>query len=141
MRYTLGQVAKEAGCSKSTIQRAVKSGKISATRLDDNSYAIEPAELQRWFGSNGHRNGKMTRIATPDDAGVNHPEQAVSSAEIEGLRAQVALLTSERDDLRKRLDSETAERREKDRQLTALLTDQRTAPEPPRGFWARLRGR
>ena len=39
------------------------------------------------------------------------------------------------DDLRTRLDTESAERR----QLTAQITDQRQQPEPQkRGFWARL---
>ena len=58
-------------------------------------------------------------------------------AEAEGLRAQVELLKSERDDLRSRLDAESEERRK----LTAMLTDQRRGPEPPRGIWARLTGR
>ena len=48
------------------------------------------------------------------------------------------------DDLRLRLDEETEERRRKDQQLTALLTDQRekeAKPQPQRrGFLTRLLG-
>ena len=49
MSYTLGTAAKAAGLSKPTIHRAIRSGRISATRLDDGSYRIDPAELHRVF--------------------------------------------------------------------------------------------
>lgn len=133
--YTLGQAAKEAGCSKATISRAIKNGKLSADRRDDNSYAIDPSELQRWIDSNGHRNSKMKQIATPDETAETPSQNNGLQAEVEGLRAQVDLLKSERDDLRGRLDAESEERRK----LTAMLTDQR--PEKPRGLWGRLTGR
>lgn len=54
-------------------------------------------------------------------------------AEADGLRAQVELLKSERDDLRDRLDREAEERR----QITTRLLEY----EKPKGFWARLTGR
>lgn len=47
MSYTLGQAAKAADVSKTTIQRAIKSGRLSASRQDDGSYVIGPAELHR----------------------------------------------------------------------------------------------
>lgn len=46
---SLSQAAKLTGKSKSTINRAIKTGKISATRHDDGSYSIDPAELSRAF--------------------------------------------------------------------------------------------
>lgn len=130
--YTLGQAAKEAGCSKATISRAIKNGKLSADRREDKTYAINPSELKRWIDSNGHRNSKMKRIATHDATPETPLENSALQSETEGLRAQVELLKSERDDLRQRLDAESEERRK----LTAMLTDQR-----PKGFWARLTGR
>ena len=135
--YTLGQAAKEVGCSKATLSRAIKNGKLSAFRNDDNTYSIDPSELQRWVDSNSHRNSKMKRIATQGETPETPPENSKLQAEAEGLRAQVELLKSERDDLRSRLDAESEERRK----LTAMLTDQRRGPEPPRGIWARLTGR
>jgi len=131
--YTLGQAAKEVGCSKATISRAIKNGKLSADRRDDNTYAINPSELQRWVDSNSHRNSKMKQFATPQETVETPPQNSGLEAEVEGLRAQVALLVSERDDLRGRLDAESEERRK----LTTMLTDQRK----PRGLWARLTGR
>ena len=46
---SLSQAAKLAGKSKSTINRAIKTGKLSATRHEDGSYSIDPAELARAF--------------------------------------------------------------------------------------------
>jgi len=49
MHLSLGQAAKETGMDKSTISRAIKSGKLSATRQEHGGYAIDPAELFRVF--------------------------------------------------------------------------------------------
>ena len=49
MHLSLGQAAKETGLDKSTISRAIKSGKLSATRKENGDYAIDPAELFRVF--------------------------------------------------------------------------------------------
>jgi excisionase family DNA binding protein len=49
MTYTLGMAARATGLSKSTIHRAIKNGRISATRTDAWSFAIDPAELHRVF--------------------------------------------------------------------------------------------
>ncbi|MBN9890564.1 helix-turn-helix domain-containing protein [Salipiger abyssi] len=132
--YTLGQAAKEAGCSKATISRAIKNGKLSASRLEDNSYQINPAELQRWVDSNGHRNSKMKQIATQDETAETPRETSGLQVELEALRQIADDRQKTIDDLRQRLDAESEERRK----LTAMVTDQR---QPPKGFWARLTGR
>ena len=49
MHLSLGQAAKETGMDKSTLSRAIKSGKLSATRKENGGYAIDPAELFRVF--------------------------------------------------------------------------------------------
>jgi len=51
MHLSLGQAAKETGMDKSTISRAMKSGKLSATRKENGGYAIDPAALFRVFAS------------------------------------------------------------------------------------------
>jgi excisionase family DNA binding protein len=67
VRYTLGQAAKATGKTKSTIQRAVKSGKISAY-FDGHAYAIDPAELHRVFlpldQKDGYERNDMERSKT-----------------------------------------------------------------------------
>ena len=49
MSYTLGQAAAACRMSKATISKAVKSGKISATKNADGSFSIEAVELHRVY--------------------------------------------------------------------------------------------
>ena len=130
--YTLGQAAKAAGCSKATISRAIKNGKLSATRRDDKTYAINPAELDRWIDGNSHRNSKMNQIVTADKTGETPLENSALRTELEAMRQIADDRQKTIDDLRERLDAESEERRK----LTMMLTDQR-----PKGFWARLTGK
>ena len=131
MKHTLGTAAKACGVGRTTILRAIKTGKISALKDDKGSYAIDPAELHRVFppvASEQIEEQQMERDATGNGTGGT----AVLLAKIEGLEA---LLDREREtvtDLRRRLDDEAAERR----RLTALLTHQpeskpEAAPVPP----------
>ena len=46
---SMGQAARAAGISKTSIHRAIKSGKLSASREADASYRIDPAELFRVY--------------------------------------------------------------------------------------------
>jgi len=133
MAYTLGEAARAVGRSKTTLGRAIKSGRISASRAEDGSYLIDPAELHRVFSVTRDRHPTMERSVTP-----NGPEPA-PSAETLALRQ----LLEERErlvgeqasairDLRTRLDRADEERRterlqeaEERRRLLALLTDRR----------------
>src|SRR3954469_13089542 len=47
--FSLRQAAQQARTSKSTILRAIQSGRLSAARTDDGGYAIDPAELFRVY--------------------------------------------------------------------------------------------
>jgi TolA-binding protein len=49
MILTLGQAAKAASVSKSTLSRAIKEGRMSATRKEDGAYTIDPSELFRVY--------------------------------------------------------------------------------------------
>jgi len=49
MNYTLLSAGTATGLSKSTIYRAVKSGKLTAKKNEDGEYEIEAAELFRVF--------------------------------------------------------------------------------------------
>lgn len=131
MGYTLGQAAKATGKSKPTIQRAIKSGTISASKADDGSYEIDPAELHRVFP-----------LVTDTSNTEQHLKQDVLSSETVSLQREVTLLRerlADKDgvinDLRTRLDAEAEERRRTQAQLTALLTDQRPKEEPKRRRW------
>lgn len=145
MSYTLGEASKAAGFSKPTLSRAIKTGKLSAKRLDDGSYSIDAAELDRWKDANGHRNSVMKRIATLHETCETPDETSALQAEVERLRAQVQTNQRERVFLEQRIEDlkERAERAErKEDQLHALLVDLRpqTAAKPRKGFWSRLFG-
>jgi hypothetical protein len=139
LAYTLGQAAKAAGVSKTTMRRAIDRGRVSATRREDGSYEIDPAELQRAFPAvpvtprSGNGSGTMARSVTPSDTGGLR-------VEVEMLRERLAEKDATIDDLRQRLDRSEDERRQAQERVTALLTDQRP-PAERRGWWRRLFGR
>jgi excisionase family DNA binding protein len=161
MKLTMGQAAKHLGCSKSTLSRAVKDGRISAEKREDGSYAIDASELQRYADAavhrlmqdgvdNTHETGGLTRSSTPTATPETHVETGVLRREVELLREQIATLQGERErereqlaeqieDLRRRLNTEGEERR----QLMALLTDQREKARKMAsgGFWSRSWGK
>jgi len=130
MRYTLGEAAKAVGKSKTTLHRAIKSGKISASKADDGSYIIEPSELHRLFPS-------VTPGTTDAPLHRNDTEQLGNSSGT--LRIQLEMQEKERERERALLQETIADLREdRDKwrqQATALLEDKR-----PKGFLKRLLG-
>ena len=130
VKYTLGKAALAIGKSKTTLHRAITSGKISAIRNEDGEYEIDPAELMRVYEivtPQPQKRSEMERSVTVD-------ETPVLRAEIEGLKQQLALVKDERNDLRRRLDEDSAERR----RLTLLLTEAPSMPTPKPTLWKRL---
>jgi chromosome segregation ATPase len=132
MKYSLSEAAKATGKNKTTIQRAIKNGKISASKGNNGSYEIDPSELHRVFPpaaaqrdaqhpqSNDTQQGKIT----PDSNGLERvieleKELAVAREKANGLEAQKDQMTDTINDLRKRLDSSEG-------RVTALLTDNRS---------------
>ncbi len=125
MAYSIGEAAKAVGVSKSTLSRAVKNGRISAAKLDDGSYSIDPAELHRVYppvSSATVADAKNDAMRNPDE---NPSATALLQAELANLREQNAELREERNAWR-----EQAQR--------LALTDQRPTSQP--GFWGRIFG-
>ena len=96
MSYTLGMAARAAGLSKSTIHRAIKGGRISATRAEAGSYAIDPAELHRIFpaaqDATRSANDGVTQDATPSEQSEVALRYARLEAEIAASLRVTALL-------------------------------------------------
>ncbi|SMD12992.1 hypothetical protein [Primorskyibacter flagellatus] len=131
MKYSLSEAAKATGKNKTTIQRAIKNGKISAAKGDSGSYEIEPSELHRVFpptaaqhdaqhpqsNDTQHRGFAFNRS---DLERVFELEKALAVAreKAQGLEAQKDQMADTINDLRKRLDSSEG-------RITALLTDDR----------------
>jgi hypothetical protein len=95
--FTLGQAAKAAGKSKTTISKAVANGRLSATRDDKGQYQIQPAELFRVYPATGPVDSKGERDKTPSEQAVDTP---VLQAEIDGLKAQLELMKEGMEDLK-----------------------------------------
>jgi len=126
--FTLGTAAKHVGKSKPTISKAIKDGKLSATKVN-GVYQIDPSELSRAFPS------------TPPAGASTGPERTVSSSGPLALSEQHnAHLEATVGDLKARLEDMKAERdqalqdaREDRNKVMALLEDQR-----PKSFWSRM---
>jgi excisionase family DNA binding protein len=156
MFISLGEAARRTGLSKATVQRAIKSGKLSAASVNsDGSYNIDPAELARVYElkpRDRFADPSMKQLETPTESGGLQVEVAVLrerlsaiGREREEAERRYQLAADQIEDLRRRLDGEAEERRK----LTALLTDQSRKPaaEPERparrgfrGFLHRLTG-
>jgi hypothetical protein len=141
MSYTLGTAAKAAGVSKATIHRAIKSGKISATRHEDGSYTIQPAELHRVFppvsGNSGDDTG-VRRSETPAETAETAKLAVLNAqleAEIAGLKELVRVHREQVDDLRTERDRLLGQVESAHRLLTHQQTT--TTPEPKRFWWFR----
>jgi len=141
MKYTLSQAAEATGKNKATIQRAIKSGKISALKNSSGAYEIDPAELHRVFDATTQRvaqhqnattrntsatGGNSTNDSTLQRIAELEKKLAVAEERKNGLEGQLHHLSETVDDLRNRLDRSEG-------RVTALLNDQR-----PKGFWKRL---
>lgn len=150
MQFSLSQAAKETGKGKSSIHRAIKSGKLSAQRHEDGTYSIEAAELFRVF---------PPILPEPvSELGVKRhkepPPAPTTIAADEVLRVRIEMLTSQLEreqetvaDLRRRLD------RAEERILALAHTPAAAAPATPseisapqsnskpskRGLWSFLR--
>ena len=137
MKYSLADAAKATGKNKTTIQRAIKNGKISATKNASGVYEIDPSELHRLFPlataqcdmqrtqSNGSQHPTVAS-KTSDLERVAELERELAVAQSRGisLEEQRQQMSETIEDLRARLD------RSEDR-VTALLV----APEPKRQRW------
>ena len=134
MTMTLNEAAKSCSKAKGTVLKAIKDGRLSAPKDAQGRYEIDPSELHRVFPMTITDQSEKPTLTTTTD----HENRI----EIERLRAELkaANILSENmaetvADLRERLDREGEERR----QLTAMLTDQRTGQGAKRGLFGFLR--
>lgn len=147
MQFSLSQAAKETGKGKSSIHRAIKSGKLSAHRHEDGTYSIDASELFRAFPPT------LLEPVQERTLEPNQEQPVTPTVTEEVLRVRVEMLTNQLEreqdtvaDLRRRLDR--AEER-----ILALSHSPATAPVSPsaisdpqpgpkpsrRGLWGLLR--
>lgn len=165
MYLTLGQAAREAGVAKSTISKALSSGKLSYAEKSTAGYKIDPAELFRVFpkvskpepdefslndwklGNSDAETGPYSAAFEIQLAGLKHllAEKDRRITDLEADRAQL------RDD-RNRMSQNWQDERmrllkliEDQTSAVKLLTDERAktnaaAQEDKKTLWRRLFG-
>ena len=121
--FTLGTAAKHVGKSKPTISKAIKDGKLSATKVD-GVYQIDPSELSRVFPS--------TATASPQVAISSSVPLALSEQRNVHLEATVDDLKSRLDEMKLERDQALQDAREDRNKVMALLEDQR-----PKTLWSK----
>jgi excisionase family DNA binding protein len=120
---TISEAARETGKGKTTVWRAIKSGRLSATRGEGGEHLIDPAELARAFPPEPPKERRMERDGTA---------QAVLEAENIQLRERLA-------ETKERLEDAL---RQRDRwQEEAAAVRLLTAPPAKPGLLQRLIGR
>jgi hypothetical protein len=124
---TLGKAARLTGLNKTTLSRAIKAGRLSATRRDDGGYLVEPAELERVYAIKAQADaspaavaatGRVPQSAAPPGAPETAARIATLEAQVQGLEALLTEVRAAKDLAQ-----------EQNRQLLAAL------PPPPRRPW------
>jgi hypothetical protein len=156
---TLGQAARLAGVGKTTLTRAIKAGRLSATRREDGGYSIDPSELARVYEirlethETGIGDRPAVHRATPDtrpqDSGGDPDvtaRLAALEAELAGLKALLGEVRDSREELRRDRD----EWREQSARLALMRPAEAPTPvgapvtvsaeTPRRSWWRRLAG-
>ena len=85
-QFTIAGAARAAGVGRATIQRALKSGRLSATTNEQGERVIDLAELLRVFGPLKQGEQPANSIASQLDTGG---EQGSSAVLVEVLREQL----------------------------------------------------
>jgi excisionase family DNA binding protein len=110
---TLGEASRLTGLGKTTLARAIKAGRLSATRTPMGNYEIDPAELARCYPFKAPTATDATLAATGPLLWVHRTgESRDATGATAALEARVAGLREIGDLLRRQLD-EVREDRER----------------------------
>ena len=139
---TVSQAAKEVGITRGGLWKAIKEGRLSATKNNKGQFAIDPAELFRVYPPVDAVDVYSEQASIDEYQSRQHEENELR-IRLELTNRLLAKAESEVDDLRRRLDDESSERRK----LMQLLThqpEQQAQPEPKQEgslLWRKLFGR
>lgn len=125
MAYTLGQAATATGKSKATISKAIKNGKISASRGENGTYSIDPSELHRVYPVASSPKHQSEQKETHRNTEVN----ANFLARIIELELKLEAAQQRLSDREEQLADLKNDRDKWRQQATALLENRRTGPK------------
>lgn len=124
--FTLGTAARHVGKSKPTISKAIKDGKLSATKVN-GVYQIDPSELSRVYPNTQ----PSEALTSPQRAARTSVSLALSEQRNAHLEATIEDLKARLDDMKTERDQALQDAREDRNKVMALLEDQQ-----PRSFWS-----
>jgi excisionase family DNA binding protein len=136
MAYSLTQAAEAAKVQRSTVFKWIKAGKVSATKADDGTFRIEPAELHRFLDSVAK---EPTSPATAKQAEAAQGAGSDTAIELVSVRSQLdalkQILDMERERARELREDRDAWKHQAER--LAIAPPLTTAPvgEVPGGWW------
>ena len=129
MEYPLADAAKLARVNRSTLFRAIKSGRLSARRDDDGAYRVDASELARVYDlqHNTHKQSDASHESAQGTSATVEAAQGDTSARefarfrIQMLEEQLAREREERERERGRWDQERDTILERERETVADL--------------------
>ena len=130
MAMTLSEAAAATGVNRSTIYRAWKSGRMSATRLETGQIEVDPAELFRVFPPVAPQtppNDALHPHATPGAIALNALRNSALEVEVKCLREMLDAMRSDRDAWRKQAGKVVA--------ALPPPAPAPAAPDPRRPWW------
>lgn len=100
------QAADRAGCGRSSVMRALKSGRLPGIRDNENRWQIDPDAVDRWAGQRPDTDRPETgqEPATPADTPETLARLAVAEARLADALASAADLRADRDHWRQQAE-------------------------------------
>lgn len=141
--FSLTQAANEAGVHRSTMLRKIKAGKLSAQKDEDGEWRIDPAEFYRVYPKRPDTPPGARNSAHPNQSNAAQQPATAETGETLALIRQmidaahtakaeeIHRLEDTIEDLRNRLDKESAQ----NRAMTQMITDGREREDRKRRFW------
>ena len=101
MNYSAGKAAIEVGKTKSTITKAIASGKLSAIKNDSGAWEIDVSELHRVFPPTPSETVEIEQLETPKRNTENSKEIEALERLLKAAEAQLEDVKADRDEWRK----------------------------------------
>ena len=101
MKHTAGTAAKAVGKTKSTITKAIASGKLSAIKNDSGAWEIDVAELHRVYPPSPTETVEIEQYDTPKRNTENSREIEALERLLKAAETQLEDVKADRDEWRK----------------------------------------
>ena len=101
MKHTAGTAAKAVGKTKSTITKAIASGKLSAIKNDNGAWEIDASELYRVYPPTPLETVEIEQNDTLKEMGRNSKEIQALERLLKAAEEQIDDLKADRDEWRK----------------------------------------